>query len=56
MLKKYLKHYQFFEHHYNINESKFAIRKNKSFRTLINVRKKIKLKNNSKQTKINNCN
>ena len=34
------KHCYPFEHHYNINESKFAVRTNQLFKILINIHKK----------------
>ena len=40
IVRKYLKHCYFLEHHYNMNKSRFVIGNNQSFKTLINVREK----------------
>ena len=41
IIKKYLKHCYFFEHHYNMNKSRFVIGNSQSSKTLINVCKKL---------------
>ena len=44
----------FFEHHDNMNESRFVVEVNQLSRVLINIRKKTKLENYLKQTRMDN--